>query len=168
VKVLWCVTGGEHLLAESAEALESLKEPPTVLFSGAGEEVAAMYGLKKRFEAAASEVVYERLQGSSTPQVMRLPSYRLVVVAPCTANTAAKVALGIADSAVTNVVSQALKLGVKVILLPTDAYEEMEGATVSGRRLRLRCRDVDIGNVQRLALEMGVVYSADELKRAIE
>jgi flavoprotein len=91
----------------------------------------------------------------------------VVVVAPCSANTAAKIALGIADSLVTNIVSQALKSCVKVVVLPTDAEPEVTGKTVSGKDVRIRCRRVDLENVERLKQEMVVVRNKTELEKAL-
>jgi dihydromethanopterin reductase (acceptor) len=166
MKVLWCVCGGEYLLAESLGVLEKMDDV-TVVFSAAAEEVASMYGLKERFESAASEVVYEERQGRSSPLVMRLGRFDKVVVAPCTANTAAKIVHGIADSLVANLVCQALKAGVPVVALPTDANRLVKGKTVSGGEIEIRCRKVDIDNVKKLAKEVRIVKSAKELKELL-
>lgn len=163
---MWCITGGEYMLAECVDILDGLGDV-TVVLSAAGEEVAGMYGLLDRIREAAAEVVVEREQGSCAPLIMGLRSYGRVVVAPCTANTVAKIASGIADSLVSNVVSQALKVGVEVIVLPTDAVGEVKGKTAGGKDIEIRCRDVDIRNVERIRGEVRVVYSPGELADAL-
>jgi flavoprotein len=167
MRILWCITGGEHLLAECVGLIEGLGDV-TVVFSAAGQEVAGMYGFLDRIKAAAREVVAEGGQGRCAPIIMSLRSYEKVVVAPCTANTAAKVAHGIADSIVSNIVSQALKVRVEVVVLPTDSSKEITGKTVGGGDIRIRCRDVDIRNVRKLKDEMKVVYTPEELAGALK
>jgi dihydromethanopterin reductase (acceptor) len=166
VKTLWCVTGGEYRLEESVAVLERLKEV-TVTFTAAGREVAAMYGMKRRIEKAAEEVIYEKDQAGSFPQTMRLKSYGRVVLAPCTANTVAKLAHGIADSLAANLASQALKMGIEVVIFPTDANKRVVGKTVSGKGIRLNCRQVDLDNLKRISKEVKVARSADELMRLV-
>ncbi len=158
--VLWCVTGGEWMLEECVSLMESLDDV-TVAFSGAGGEVGRMYGLHGRITDAAETVVEGRM--ACSPIVMKLRGYDRVVVAPCTANTVAKIVHGVADSLVTNIVSQALKMGVDVVVLPTDAAEKVKGRTVDGREFELACRKVDLDNVKKLAAEVKVAYTVDEL-----
>jgi len=166
VKCLWCLTGGEYLLAESMEVLKR-QSGATVAVSTAGLEVVSMYGLLDELKGAADDIVLEGTHGRSAPIIMMLRSYDVVVVAPCSANTAAKIAHGIADSLVTNIVSQALKSCVKVVVLPTDAEPEVTGKTVSGKDVRIRCRRVDLENVERLKQEMVVVRNKTELENAL-
>lgn len=124
MNVLWGITGAGHLLEESAAAIRKTakKHTVTVAFSGAGYEVAKMYGLLSQIEDAASETVREETQGWSHPLVGRvaLREYDLVIVSPCTANSAAKIVCGIADSLLTNVVAQAVKSKTPVQIVPTD------------------------------------------------
>jgi hypothetical protein len=65
-------------------------------------------------------------------------------------------------------VSQALKAGLRVVVLPTDSRKSVTGRTVSGKDLKLRCRKVDLDNVKRLAKEVEVVYDAPGLRRALK
>jgi dihydromethanopterin reductase (acceptor) len=164
--IIWCITGGEYMLAECVALIEGLPEV-TVAFSAAGAEVAAMYGLAERIVAVADDVIHEGRQGACSPVVMRLHEFEKVVVAPCTANTAAKVAHGIADSLVSNVVSQALKLGRQVIILPTDAVKEVTGKGVDGGEIKITCRDVDLKNVEELKRQARVVYTPGDLGDAL-
>lgn len=156
--VLWCITGGGHLLEESCSVIERLarRHDVTVAFSKAGREVAEAYGLRNRIARAAARVVYEERQGHSSPIVGSLGSFGLVVISPCTANTAAKIALGIADSLVSNIAAQALKSGRRVVVVPTDFKREVRTRIPSGRQVMIRCRHVDLENVRRLGKSGGI------------
>lgn len=123
--ILWCVTGGGQFLEGVYKSMRKLAEKNrvTVAFSSAGYEVVQMYGLLEMIEENFSEIVLEEEQGASSPIVGRFSKkeYGGVVVAPCTANTIAKVVNGIADSLITNIVAQAGKCKIPVFILPTDA-----------------------------------------------
>lgn len=130
MSILWCVTGGGQFLKESYESMKGLMEKNrvTVVFSRAGYEVIQMYGLLDEVRKTFSEVILEEEQGASAPMVGRLSKkeYNLVIVAPCTANTVAKIVYGIADSLVTNIVAQAGKCRIPVFILPTDVERIQE------------------------------------------
>lgn len=125
MNILWCVTGGGQFLTESYESMKGLveKNRVTPVFSRAGYEVMRMYGLLDEIKKNFSEIILEEEQGASAPVVGRLAKkeYERVIVAPCTANTVAKIVYGVADSLVTNVVAQAGKCRIPVFILPTDA-----------------------------------------------
>lgn len=149
MEVLWCVTGAGHLLKEAFYYVRALagKNGVTVAFSAAGYEVARMYGLLEEIEEAFNEIVLEESQGASAPLVGRLSrgEYDRVIVAPCTANTVAKIVNGIADTLVTNVVAQAGKCGVPVYILPTDAKKRQKTTlplSIDARKCR-QCRPCD-------------------------
>lgn len=99
------------------------KHKIAVAFSKAGFEVSQMYGFFSKIKKNSIEIILEEEQGASSPAIGRIPKkeYDLVIVAPCTANTTAKIAYGIADSLVSNIVAQALKSRIPVYILPTDA-----------------------------------------------
>ncbi|HDS45133.1 MAG TPA: hypothetical protein ENN68_03415 [Methanomicrobia archaeon] len=134
MNLLWCVTGAGHLLLESYVLMQQCacgEHEVTVAFSGAGSEVARMYGLQQVIAREFKDVISEREQGYSSPLVGRLAKreYDLVIVTPCTANTVAKIVRGIADSLITNLVAQAVKSGVPVYIVPTD-FETVQGTTM--------------------------------------
>ncbi|MFH1402811.1 MAG: flavoprotein [Candidatus Altiarchaeota archaeon] len=158
MRILWCVTGASHLLEETTRIMleTAQKNKVTAAFSRAGLEVSKVFGEYDRMTAAAEKTLFEGEEGASSPICMSLDSYGLVVVAPCTANTAAKLAHGIADSLVTNIAAQSMKRGKDILILPTDSEGEASSKTLSGKEIRIRCRGVDLENVERLASE-GVV-----------
>ncbi len=124
VNVLWALTGAGHWIRESVELLIKLRRSAnvTVVLSKAGREVLRIYGLssKLRDEGYYNEVFEDR---PDLPVYGRLcmGKYNLLVVAPMTANTMIKAALGIADNAVTTAIAMARKCKVPSLLLPTDA-----------------------------------------------
>ncbi len=160
--VLWCVTGGGHMMRECADRIKSTKAV-TVAFSQAGEEVARLYKVFEQISSSADEVILERNQGKSAPAVMRLGRYEKVIVAPATANTVAKIANGVADTLVTNIIAQSLKLGLPVRLLPTDAEEKIVAETISARKITINTRKIDLENLRKISGEVTVVKSVEEL-----
>lgn len=122
--ILWCITGAGHLLQEVCNSIRefSRKNKITVAFSNAGYEVSQMYGFFEKISESAVEVILEKDQGYSSHVCGRFVNgeYKMVVIAPCTSNTVAKIAHGISDSLVSNIAAQALKGRIPVIVLPTD------------------------------------------------
>nr|CAA74952.1 hypothetical protein [Methanosarcina mazei] len=93
-----------------------------------------MYGLEQKLVKISGgdyleEIFRESEQGSSSPKVGRfaLDRYDALFVTPATSNTVSKIAYGIADSLVTNAVSQAVKGRVPVFVVPVD----IEGSIIS-------------------------------------
>jgi dihydromethanopterin reductase (acceptor) len=71
------------------------------------------------------EIFLEREEGNSSPKTGRfmMGAFDLLIIAPATANTVAKIANGIADSIVTNAAALSNKAGIHVYVLPTEAKE---------------------------------------------
>lgn len=127
----WGICGAGHFLPESFEVLERLKTKLplqiTTFLSAAAEEVVRMYGYPQKLRQISdgsyyAEVIRESKQGRSFPKAGRLAQgfYDAFVVSPVTSNTVAKIVVGIADSLISHCVTQALKGGVPVFLVPTD------------------------------------------------
>ncbi len=137
------VTGSGSWLREAggvAAALSRLHRV-TVAFTRAGFEVARMFGVLGLFRLAAPggyyrELIVEEL-ASGAPVVNRVAArrYDVVVVAPASSNTIAKIVSGIADSIASSAASQALKNGVPLILVPSESP--------SGVETELPCRVVE-------------------------
>ena len=137
-KLAWCITGAGHHLFESIEVMEELAAKGfdiTVFISQAGLEVVRMYGLERRLRTVADGSYYRELvtpsDGASCSKAGRLSigRYLALVASPATANTVAKVVNGIADTPPTIAIAQALKGGVPVFVVPTDAEPEYETET---------------------------------------
>jgi len=148
--VAWAVTGAGHYLAESVAAMKEISRNNRVstFVSRAGEEVARMYGLFDQLSLISAggymeEVFIEREEGASSPSTGRfmMKRYDLLIIAPATANTVAKIVCGIADSLPTNAAALANKGGVPVYVLPTDVLErtKTEPPYSIDRDLCIRC-----------------------------
>ena len=138
-RVLWCITGaGSYLRRLSREFLELRRAYSSlelgIAISRAGEEVARIYGVLDNLKKIASGGRYGGLYRDSSwsgitedgvPLGGRisLRRYNVVVVAPATSNTVAKIAYGIADTLPTTAASQALKSEVPLLILPADSAE---------------------------------------------
>ena len=127
---MWCITGAGHLLEEIVDVMSKISRKNRIssVFSNAGYEVAGMYGLLEKIESISSEIILEKDQGKSCPITGRFSrgKYGKVIVAPCTANSTAKIYHGVADSLVTNIVSQAIKNKIPVVILPTDMKKKVK------------------------------------------
>ncbi len=136
--IAWAVTGAGHHLLESVAAMKELSQENRVctFVSSAGEEVLRMYGLFERLSEISGggyleEIFLDREEGSSSPKTGRfmMGKFDLLIIAPATANTVAKITCGIADSLVTNAAALANKAGVPVYVLPTDVKESTQTQT---------------------------------------
>jgi flavoprotein len=169
-KICWVVTGAGHFLRETADALASLRSVRADLyFTRAGAEVAAKYGLFKKLEACAENTFKENDFSSGGVIYFAGGRYDALVIAPATANTVAKCVLGVADSLASNFFAQAGKSGVPVIILPTDVKAEIESVTISGGKITLRPRPIDLQRTEELSRFPGVttVSSPESLRRVL-
>jgi len=132
--------------------------------SQAGEEVLLMYGISLN-DIRKKMPVY-RDKTASAPPVGHFYKgyYHTFVMAPTTSNTIAKCVLGIADSLVTNLYSQAGKCRVPSIVYPCDIAPEME-TTAPGGKVMVYPRKIDLEGTDKLrSFEYTtVVESVDEL-----
>ncbi len=126
-KILWGITGAGHWMRDVAELISKMrkKHKLTIVFTRAGYEISKLYGVFEKITSDAGGY-YEEIEVDPKPlshiygRVMSR-RYDVVVVAPATANTVAKISHGIADNLVTTAVAMARKSAVKTIVLPTDA-----------------------------------------------
>lgn len=130
-KIAWGICGASHLLFDSLEIIEKLVQNGylvDVYFSKAGFEVSKMFGVLKKLETICQKntnsihLIFSDNQGFSFPICGKFSqrAYDIVIISPTTANTVAKLSYKIADTLITNIVSQALKGEVPVIVVPTD------------------------------------------------
>jgi len=154
LKVLWCITGAGGQLRNVFQALMNLRSAYPkmelgIAFSRAGEEVARIYGILDRLEKVASggryggvyrDVSWSGITEDGVPLGGRvsLRRYDVVIMAPATSNTVAKIAHGIADTPPTIAASQALKSGTPLVILPAD-YAEDSVTTLPCRIDEQRC-----------------------------
>lgn len=167
-RLAWAVTGSGHYIEECLAFMLTL-EDVDVYLSQAGEEVLKMYGIalddiKNRFP------VY-RDKAASAPPVGKFYKgyYHTFVMAPTTSNTIAKCVLGIADSLVTNLYSQAGKCRVPSIVYPCDIAPEMETTAPGNKKVMVYPRPIDLEATAKIKTFpfTEVVESVHELKSAV-
>jgi len=162
-RLAWAVTGSGHYIEECLDFLMTLDDVDLYL-SQAGEEVLLMYGINLA-DIRKKMPVY-RDKTASAPPVGHFYKgyYHTFVMAPTTSNTVAKCVLGIADSLVTNLYSQAGKCKVPSIVYPCDIAPEME-TTAPGGKVMVYPRKIDLEGTAKLRTfeYTTVVESVDEL-----
>ena len=143
-----------------------------VFFSPAGLEVIKSYDLYNPILNSGFGLFYEK-NAASTP-ITRLyrGAYDLVVIAPATSNTVAKMVFGISDSLVTNLFTHAGKCQVPIIVLPCDPIEvkgELVSQTPTGNKVSVHVRPVDRDNAITLSKWEGVTLVNDpkQLREAL-
>lgn len=167
-KLAWAITGSGHYIEECIEFMLTLQNID-VYISQAGEEVLKMYGIEIN-DIRAKHSVY-RDKAASAPPVGHFYKgvYHTFIMAPTTSNTIAKCVLGIADSLVTNLYSQAGKCKVESIVYPCDIAPEME-TTAPGGKVMVYPRKIDLEATEKIRHfeYTQVVDSVDELIVAIQ
>lgn len=162
-RLAWAITGSGHYIEECLDFLLTLDDVDLYL-SQAGEEVLLMYGVS--LDGIRKKMPVYRDKAASAPPVGHFYKgyYHTFVMAPTTSNTVAKCVLGIADSLVTNLYSQAGKCRVPSIVYPCDIAPEME-TTAPGGKVMVYPRKIDLEGTAKLrAFEYtSVVESVDEL-----
>lgn len=166
-RLAWAVTGSGHYIEECLDFLLTL-DHVDLYISQAGEEVLKMYGIKLD-EIRAKMPVYRDKTASSPPVGHFYKGYyHTFVMAPTTSNTVAKCVLGIADSLVTNLYSQAGKCRVPSIVYPCDIAPEME-TTAPGGKVMVYPRPIDLEATDKIRRfpYTHVVESVEELILAV-
>ncbi|MDI6730660.1 MAG: flavoprotein [Candidatus Altarchaeum sp.] len=166
MKILWCITGAGQFLKECIEILDRNDNVHAVAISEAGEDVLKMYGIKlnKRHK------ILESHQGKSFQFCGKVckGDYNLIIAAPVTSNTVAKLAYGISDSLLTVIITQAIKSAIPVYLLPTDISEGYS-ITPKGRKIYVKIREIDMENIERISTQgIKILKSPEEIKNLIK
>jgi len=163
-KIAWGITGTGDKLSETFEVMREIGEKYAskvdirVYLSKAGEQVLRFYKLFNDLTNAFSRVKVE--VNSNSPFLagaLQLGQFDFLLIAPTTANTVAKISLGIADTLLTNSSLMALKAFIPVYLMPCDYQEGIVVTKLpSGKSLKLRIRKEDVKNVKRLEKIEGI------------
>ena len=163
-RLAWAITGSGHYIEECLDFLLTLNDVDLYL-SQAAEEVIKMYGIN--LNAIREKMPVYRDKTASSPPVGHFYKgyYHTFVMAPTTSNTVAKCVLGIADSLVTNLYSQAGKCRVPSIVYPCDIAQEMETTAPGGKKVMVYPRKIDLEGTSKLSTfeYTTVVESVDEL-----
>ncbi|MFX0194985.1 MAG: archaeoflavoprotein AfpA [Candidatus Hodarchaeota archaeon] len=162
LKIAWGITGAGDYLPETIqvmkEALQRYNFKLTVFLSKAAIKVVKMYHLWKELEQITPKLLLEK--DANTPFIsgpLQKGAYNFLLVVPATANTVAKIVVGIADTLVTNSVSQAHKGNIPIYILPVDQNPgSLTTVLPSGDTLTITTREVDIVNVEKLKAMKGI------------
>ena len=154
--ILWGITGSGDRIEEIVEVMVNLHVQKgmniTVVISKAGEQVLRRYKLWDRLHETFSKVKVEL--NANVPFIagpLQIGKYDLLVVAPLTANSTAKIAHGIADTLITNAVAQTLKGSTSVLLYPVDqSPHPIETIAPDGTTFSITPRSIDLENVEKL------------------
>jgi archaeoflavoprotein AfpA len=155
-RIVWGITGSGDHIQEIVQSMKQLEEDPghrvTVIVSRAGEQMLRLYGLWDELNESFRKVMKET--NSNVPFIagsLQIGKYDVLVVAPLTANSTAKIVHGLADTLVTNSVAQTLKGNTPVLLYPVDQFDkEIKALGPKGEVFTIRPRKVDLENVQGL------------------
>jgi len=158
-RVAWGITGSGDRLVETVEVMKEIEKQfenavdVKVYLSKAGDQVVKYYklvnDLKENFERVFAEI------NANSPFLagqLQTGKFEFLLIAPATSNTVAKIAMGIADTLLSNAAVMALKAFVPVYIMPSDYREGMKITRLpDGRDLRLRIRKEDVEHVKKLA-----------------
>lgn len=163
LKIVWGITGAGDLISETFEVIGEVAKVEdleiTALLSKAAVKVVKWYRLMDKLKSdIAKKILIE--EDANTPFIagpLQTGKYDCLLVAPASANTVAKIVNGIADTIITNAVSQANKANVDIYILPVDQKPGTIITTTSGgERLELTMRDVDLENTAKLRKMKGI------------
>jgi len=175
IRVAWGITGCGDKIEKVVDTMIFLKNEfkvdIDVYASQSAKTVLKWYKLWDKLIAEFQDIGVE--VNANAPFLagkLQTGKYDIFVVAPTTANTVAKIAHCIADTLITNSVSQAIKAGVPVYIYPPDnKVGELETILPGGKTLKLRIRKEDVENVDKLREMEGITVldTVEDIKRAI-
>jgi len=157
-KIAWGITGSGDRIVETVEVMTQLQKAyddvldVRVFVSKAGEQVIKYYKLfnilEKNFDKVWVEINANSPFLAGQLQVRR---YEFLLLAPTTSNTVAKIALGLADSLLSNAAIMSQKAFVPTYIMPCD-YKPGIITTIlpDGSEMKLRIRREDAEHVDRL------------------
>jgi archaeoflavoprotein AfpA len=156
-RMAWGITGSGDQMIETYSVLVDIKErtgvEAMVFLSKEGETVMKWYHLWDKIQTDFPNFKVDA--GPNSPFIagpLQMGHYDFLLIAPATANTVAKIVYGIADTLVTNTVSQTAKGKTPIFIMPVDQKRgTVKTAAPSGRAFELTMREVDITNSEKLA-----------------
>lgn len=176
VKIAWGITGCGDRIEEISQQLIDLKKQHNlnvdIYISKNAKLMLKWYKLWTKLEDEFYDIRVE-VDANSPFLVGKLQTgqYDLFLVAPVTANSTAKIAHGIADTLLTNAVSQAAKARVPIYLYPPDNKPgELETILPGGKTLKLYIRNIDVENVNKIRKmdSITVLNEVADIRKAIE
>ena len=169
MRIAWGLTGSGDKFRETYDVMRALKQEHgdelkvDLYLSKAAEQVSMFYKLNNELKDGFDKYFVER--DSNTPFIsgmLQTGKYELLLIAPVTGNTVAKIAVGIADTLISNAAIQAVKGFVPVHIMPVDFREGVITTTLpNGDTLKLRVRKEDADNVRKLEKMEGFYVFGD-------
>jgi len=164
MKIAWGITGAGHYLRQSVELIEAICKKPIqmdLFLSAAGESLLKMYGLLSRLEELQrnepkkiGNIFKDNNQAPGFPICgkFNLHHYDLLVLSPLSANSVAKINVGIADNLITNIFAQMIKGGGKILVLPCDIIAgEITTEIPSGEKIKIHVDEFNSSNARTVA-----------------
>ena len=156
-RIAWGITGSGDQMIETYSILVDIKirtgVETMVFLSKEGETVMKWYHLWDKIQTDFPNFKVDA--GPNSPFIagpLQMGYYDFLLIAPATANTVAKIVYGIADTLVTNAVSQTAKGQTPIYILPVDQKRgSVKTAAPSGRAFELTMREVDVTNSEKLS-----------------
>jgi archaeoflavoprotein AfpA len=153
-RIAWGITGAGDKIEEIISVVEQIRKDLDiridVFLSKAGTQVLHWYKLWDRLNTSFEKVKVE--VDANVPFIagpLQVGTYAVLLVAPLSANSAAKIAHGIEDTLLTNAVAQALKGGTPVLVYPVDQFPGIvETAAPDGKIVQIKTREIDLRNVK--------------------
>ena len=174
-KIAWGITGAGDKIAEFIAVMKDLQNEYLdvidihVFLSKAAEQVLKYYKLEKDLKESFKKVRTEI--NSNAPFLaawVQVRKYELLLIAPATSNTVAKIVNGIGDTMLTNSAIMSLKAFVPVHVVPTDFKEGIVSTTLpNGKEMKLRVRkeEVDQVKILRQMEDMHVLEGPQEIRK---
>lgn len=168
-QIAWGVTGAGHYLSSCISLILNLQKAD-VFLSKAGKEVLQYYGWLEQLSSSGHSLIEDNGASSMPVTGLYTGKYDLVVIAPVTSNSIAKMAHGIADNLITNLFAHAGKCRIPTILLPCDSSGDVLSVTPKGEQVSVYIRQIDRDNIDALARWDGVriAHGPEQLKRHLE
>ncbi len=156
-RIAWGITGSGDWTHETYNVMTDIKKKTDLEFmvflSKEGEGVLKWYGIWDEIQHDFPN--FKTDAGPNSPFIagpLQIGYYDLLLIAPATANTVAKIVHGIADSLVTNVVAQTSKGDTPIYILPVDQIRgKIKTVAPTGKTFELKMREVDVSNSEKLA-----------------
>jgi archaeoflavoprotein AfpA len=177
-KIAWGITGSGDRIVETVEAMIELQKQydeivdVRVFVSKAGEQVIKYYKLFNTLEKHFDKVWVEI--NANSPFLagqLQVKRYEFLLLAPTTSNTVAKIALGLADSLLSNAAIMAQKAFVPTYIMPCDYKPGIISTLLpDGSEMKLRIRKEDAQHVQSLRAmdDVFVIETPQEIASVFE
>jgi len=170
-RIAWGITGSGDLIHDTYDVMVDIKNKTEieimVFLSKEGETVMKWYHMWDDIQRDFPNFKIDA--GPNSPFIagpLQVGYYDFLLIAPATANSVAKMVHGIADTLVTNTVSQTAKGDTPIYILPVDQSRgTVKTYSPKGREMELKMREVDVSNSEKLAQmeNITVLESPDEI-----